>query len=181
MNQTEQQLTARLLDTATRETAFRELAYHYGKSLYWHIRRIVVGHDDAEDVLQNAFISIYRHINSIKDATRLRPWLYSIATREALQLLRKQTCVFQSIDTLDATLEDRLVTESHIDPESMEVLLQKAILQLPTKQRITFNMRYFDEMSYDEISQATGISVASLKTNYHYAVVKIKQYLKENS
>ncbi len=181
MNNNDRNLTARLRDKTTQESAFRELARDYGKPLYWHIRRIVVGHDDAEDALQNTFISIYRHIDKLADAEHLKAWVYRIATREALQILRRHTGLFQSIDTLEPVLTERLLAETSVDSEAAEVLFQQALLKLPTQQRIAFNMRYYDELSYEEIAEVTGKSVATLKTNYHYAVAKIKEYIHENT
>lgn len=181
MNNNDRNLTARLRDKTTQESAFRELARAYGKPLYWHIRRIVVGHDDAEDALQNTFISIYRHIDKLLEAEHLKAWMYQIATREALQILRHQTKLFQSIDSLEPVLAERLKAEATVDSDTVEMLFQQALLKLPTQQRIAFNMRYYDELSYEEIAQVTGKSVATLKTNYHYAVTKIKKYIEENT
>ena len=170
-----------LHDNARRDEGFRELMKQYGHKLYWHIRRIVVGHDDAEDVLQETCIKILNGIGSFKGDGSLLTWLYRIATNEALQHLRRQTRLFQSIDSLGDTLIDKLQAESAIDDKELVFLFQKALLTLPTQQRIAFNMRYYDEMSYDEIARVTGKSVAALKTNYHYAVQKVKDYITEHS
>ena len=168
-------------DPANRDEGFRLLMKQYGPALYWHIRRIVVGHDDAEDVVQETCLKVLNSIGSFRGDGTLLTWLYSIATNEALQHLRRQTHLFQSIDSLGETLTNKLQAESALDDNQMETLFQKALLTLPTQQRIAFNLRYYDELSYDEIARITGKNVNSLKTNYHYATQKVKNYIKEYS
>ena len=154
----------------------------YGKQLYWHIRRLVVSHDDAEDALQETFIKIFTKASSFRgDEDSLLSWFYQIATREALMCLRRRTHAFQSLDSLSGELSDLVVTESAPDADRSAVLFQQAILQLSTQQRVAFNLRYYDELPYDQISAITGKSEGSLRTNYHYAVDKIKEYLKEHT
>ena len=170
-----------LLDPDRREEGFRALLGQYGRRLYWHIRRIVVGHDDAEDVLQETCIKILNRIGSFNGESPLLTWLYRVATNEALMHLRRQTHLFQSIDTLQESLTACLQAETPMQSPEAEMLFQQALLTLPTQQRIAFNLRYYDEMGYDEISRITGKSVGTLKTNYHYATQKIKDYLKEHS
>ena len=170
-----------LLNPSQRDEGFRVLLKQYGRRLYWHIRRIVVGHDDAEDVLQEACIRILDRIDSFKGNGALMAWLYRIATNEALQHLRRQTHLFQSLDSLSDALTARLYAEASLDSDQAEVLFQQALLTLPTQQRIAFNLRYYDELSYDEISSITGKPVGALKTNYHYATQKVKNYIKEHS
>jgi len=170
-----------LQDPAHRDEGFRRLMKQYGHMLYWHIRRIVVGHDDAQDVIQETCIKVLNHIGSFSGKGTLVTWLYRIATNEALQHLRRQTHLFQSIDSLSETLTSKLLAEAALDAGELETLFQKALLTLPTQQRITFNMRYYDELSYEEIAAITGKNVQALKTNYHYATVKVKNYIKEHS
>ena len=170
-----------LIDPAQRERGFRELMRRYGEQLYWHIRRIVVGHDDAEDVLQETCIKIWSNIDSFRGEGKLTTWIYSIATREALTLLRRQTRLFQSIDDLGPALTSKLEAETPMDHEATEVLFQKALLTLPTQQRIAFNLRYYDELSYEEIARITGKNLNTLKTNYHFATEKIKKYIKQHT
>lgn len=177
----QKQLLGMLSDPAQREKGFRLLTKQYGSTLYWHIRRIVVGHDDAEDALQETFVKIYTSIDSYKGTGQLTSWMYRIATNEALSILRRQTHFFQSIDSLGETLTNKLESETALDGETAEVLFQKALLTLPTQQRIAFNMRYYDDMSYEEIANVTGKSVGTLKANYHYAVEKVKNYIKTYS
>ena len=170
-----------LLDPARQDEGFRALLQQYGRRLYWHIRRIVVGHDDAEDVLQDTCIRILDRIGTFKGDGPLMAWLYRIATNEALQHLRRQTHLFQSLDSLSDTLTARLQAEASIDADRAAVIFQQALLTLPTQQRIAFNLRYYDELSYDEISCITGKPVGALKTNYHYATQKVKNYIREHS
>lgn len=158
--------------------AFDQLVEQYGDRLYWHIRRIVVQHEEAEDVLQETFTRAYLSINDFRGETEssLTAWLYRIATTSAIRVLNKhKRSIFSSIDSVRS---DLLVTfEQEVDPSADEILvrLQRAILSLPTKQQIVFNMRYYDELSFEQIAQATGDSVSTLKTNYHYAVQRIKK------
>ena len=161
--------------------AFDLLIEQYGDRLYWHIRRIVVQHEEAEDVLQETFTRAYLSISGFRGETEssLTAWLYRIATTLSINVLRKRKKGFFS--SLDSVRGDLLATFEHeMEPSADEIVvrLQKAILALPTKQRLVFNMRYYDELSFEEISQATGHSVSTLKTNYHYAVQKIKEQVR---
>lgn len=175
---------ARLLrmlnDPHNREEGFRMLMKHFGKNLYWHIRRIVVSHDDTEDVFQEMCIKVFDSIGKFRGEADMKIWLYRIATNEAMQHLRRQKRWFQSLDTLSDTLQETLVAETPVDAVAAEVTFQRALLTLPTQQRMVFNLRYYDELSYEDISAITGKNVGTLKTNYHYAVEKIKEYIKKN-
>lgn len=165
----------------SKDLGFRMLLKQYGEALYWHIRRIVVGHEDAEDVMQETIINIHRHIEKFKGDSSLTTWIYRIATNESLRWLQKQSGWLRSIDNNNIALADKIMAENDIDAKATEVLFQKALLTLPTQQRIAFNMRYYDELSYEEIAKITGKKVNTLKTNYHFAAEKIKNYIKENS
>ena len=161
--------------------SFDRLIELYGDRLYWHIRRVVVSHEDAEDVLQETFVKAYTSIAEFRGDTEssLTAWLYRIATNIAIVALRKRKR--WALSPLDSIRGDLLATFEHeIEPSADEIVvrLQKAILALPTKQRLVFNMRYYDELSFEQISQATGQSVSTLKTNYHYAVQKIKEQVR---
>jgi len=175
----------RLLETLhnpqQREAGFRQLTSIYGEKLYWHIRRIVVGHDDAEDVLQETLIKVFSSLDSFRGDGKLSTWLYSIATREALTLLRRRTHLWQSIDDLAPALTSKMQVETELDSDSAEVLFQEALLTLPTQQRIAFNLRYYDELSYEEIARITGKNQNTLKVNYHLATEKIKTYIKQHT
>ncbi len=158
--------------------AFDTLIERYGDRLYWHIRRVVVQHEDAEDVLQETFTRAFISISDFRGEmeSSLIAWLYRIATTQAIKVLRRRKRGF--FTSLDSIRGDLLTTfEQEIEPSADEITvkLQKAILALPTKQRLVFNMRYYDELSFEQISQATGDSVSTLKTNYHYAVKKIRE------
>lgn len=169
-----------LRDSGSRDQAFTILSNRYGERLYWHIRRIVVGHADAEDVLQDTMLHILTSIDSFRGGSeQLCPWLYRIATNEALMFLRGRTHIFESIDALSDELVNTLVTENPMQEDTIELALQKAVLQLPTTQRLVFNLRYYDDLSYEEIGTITGKRVGTLKTNYHYAVDYIKQQIKD--
>ena len=170
-----------LHDPARRNEGFRMLMKQYGQALYWHIRRIVVAHDDAEDVMQETCIKVLNKIGSYKGDGPLSTWLYRVATNESLQHLRRETHLLQSIDSLSDSLVVKLRSEPLLDGSAAECLFQQALLSLPTQQRIAFNLRYYDELSYEEIARITGKSVNTLKTNYHYATQKIKSYIKENT
>ncbi|MDO4972368.1 MAG: RNA polymerase sigma factor [Bacteroidales bacterium] len=169
-------------EESTKESAFRTLVQTYGNRLYWHIRRIVVGHDDAEDVLQDSLIKVYAAIGDFNgDESQLQSWLYRIATNESLQLLRKKKHFFQSIDDLSPALTATLVAENAVNLHTAEMELHKAVLSLPTTQRLVFYMRYYDDLSYEEISVATGKSINTLKTNYHLASKTIQKHIKDIS
>lgn len=173
-------LVAMLKDPAQRNRAFSIFMKQYGRKLYWHIRRIVVDHDDAEDAMQETAICIFNNIGSFNGNSALGTWVYRIATNEALRILRRQTHVFQSVDALGETLAEKLESETDLDSNAVEVEFQKAVLQLPTQQRIAFNLRYYDDLPYEEIAKITGKNVNTLKTNYHFAVNKIKKTLTDN-
>ena len=172
----EENLIAQLRSNAVE--AFDLLIEQYGDRLYWHIRRIVVQNEEAEDVLQETFTQAYLSISRFRGETEssLTAWLYRIATTLSINVLRRRKRgIFSSLDSVRG---DLLATFEHeIEPSAEEIVvrLQKAILALPTKQRLVFNMRYYDELSFEEISKITGQSVSTLKTNYHYAVQKIKK------
>ena len=148
----------------------------YKEPIYWHIRRLVVSHEDAEDILQETFIQVYRYAGSFKGESKIYTWLYRIATNECSRHFRRNKNQMKN-----SGLAEKMVGElSGTDSENSDAILfkfQQAIMQLPERQRIVFNLRYYDELSYDDIGQILNSSVNSLKTNYHYASEKIKQYL----
>ena len=163
------------------ERAFRMIVDRYGSRLYWHIRRIVIIHDDADDVLQNTFINAWKNIDSFRFESSLLTWLWSIATNEALTLIRKkekQNSV--SLDDVDGFFAQSVEGSTYFDGDDVSARLQNAIMKLPEKQRLVFNMKYFDDMSYEEISGVTGTTVGALKASYHHAVKKIEKYLLDN-
>ncbi len=169
-----------LLDhETTLQKGFMLIMDLYSKPIYWHIRRLVVRHEDAEDVMQECFINVYKSIGGFKRESSLKTWIYRIATNEAIRHCKKQRLDTRSYDDSNR-LVNLFESEKEIDFESAEAALQKAILSLPEKQRVVFNLRYFDELNYEQIASITGSSVSTLKTNYHYASGKIKEYVQNN-
>ena len=159
---------------------FQLLMQKYKQPVYWHIRRLVVSHDDAQDATQEAFIRIFRSFGNFRDESSLRAWIFRIATNEALRLIetRKQGNV--SLDANDDAASG-ITAESYVDYTDLEaVKLQKAILALPVKQQTTFNLRYYDELSYEEIAEATGSTASSAKVNFHISKEKIIKYMNSN-
>ena len=172
-------LLKRFRDSSSRNMAFNELVNHYQERLYWHIRRIVIDHDDADDVLQNTFIKAFKNLDKFREDSQLFTWLYRIATNESLTFLKKKKKnVFVSMDEVSHQLSSTLESAPELSGDAIQLKLQRAILTLPAKQRLVFNMKYFDEMKYEEIAQVTGTSVGALKASYHHAVKKIEAYVK---
>lgn len=175
----DEQLLSLLNDQQSREQGFRLLLTNYQERLYWHIRRIVTEHDDANDVLQNTCIKIYKNIGSFEGNSKLYTWLYRIATNEALTFLKKnKKKPTHSLDNEDSGIGQNLKADSYFDGEQAQQLLNDALETLPDKQKLVFNMRYFDEMSYADISEALGTSVGALKASYHHAVKKIESHFR---
>lgn len=164
-----------------KERAFTEILAKYSERLYWHIRRLVISHDDTHDVLQNVSIKAWKGLEHFRAESNLYTWLYRIATNESLSFLdmlkRRQSLPF---DEHGAGLSNRLVAERGFDARKIEWRLQQAIQALPEKQRVVFNLRYYDEMPYEAMSEVTGTSVGALKASYHHAVKKIEAYFKES-
>ncbi len=157
---------------------FSLLVETYSQKLYWHIRRLVILHEDADDALQNTFINVWKNIGNFRNESSLYTWLYTIATNEALILInkrKKNSAV--SIDALEKYFASSHEGSSWFDGDGAQVKLQNAILQLPDKQRIVFNMRYFDDMTYEEMSRILKTSEGALKASYHHAVKKIEKIL----
>lgn len=173
-------LVEKLRQPGTRDAAFRELVVSYQERLYWHIRRIVLTHDDADDVLQETFIKVFRNIDGFRGNSKLYSWMYRIATNEALTFLKKHTHM-QGMDQegVHEHLIENLVADPYFDGDQAELQLQKALAALPEKQRLVFNMKYFQALKYDEISEILETSVGALKASYHLAVKKVRNHLKE--
>ena len=163
---------------ATRQRAFRELVDKYKERIYWHTRKIVIDHEDADDATQETFIKVYRGLKDFREASQLYTWIYRIATNESLNLLKKKKRHEASpLEDVYQALEQTIDSGHLISGEEIQLKLQKALLQLPEKQRLVFNMKYFDDLKYDEIAEITGTSVGGLKASYHLAVKKIETYL----
>jgi RNA polymerase sigma-70 factor (ECF subfamily) len=162
----------------TKEKAFTQIVKKYQERLYWHIRRLVVGHDNANDVLQNVFIRVWKGLENFREDSQLYTWLYRIATNESLSFLdqqKKKSSV--SLSDVESGLSNKVMAEEHFDASKMEWKLQLAIQQLPDKQRVVFTLRYYDEMPYEEMSQVLETSEGALKASYHHAVKKIEEYI----
>lgn len=149
----------------------------YQERLYWHVRKIVINHDDADDVLQNTFIKAWKGLEAFNGESKISTWLYRIATNESISFLRKKRATMVSIDSIEYQLSNQLSSDSMFDGDKIQLKLQKAILTLPEKQRIVFNMRYYDETPYEEMSEILETSVGALKASYHIAAKKIEDIL----
>ena len=177
----EETLVAQLKDKESQARAFEVLVNTYKERLYWHIRRIVLDHDDTDDVLQNTFIKVYRNIEGFKGESKLYSWLYRIATDESLSFLKtKSRKLGQSSEAVQEAMVNRLESDVYFEGDEIQLKLQQAIATLPEKQKLIFNMKYFDEMKYEEISEILDTSVGGLKASYHLAVKKIKSHLNED-
>ncbi len=163
------------------EEGLRLLMKKYGEPIYWYIRRIVVAHEDAEDALQETMINVFKYRNTYSRDFPLSSWLYKIASNEGLKILKRRAGFFLSVDDLGDSLKESVRAEADSNAEEALVLLQEAVAKLPTKQKLVFNLRYYENKSYEEIHQILGDSVNTLKTNYHYAVRKIKNYITDHS
>ena len=164
---------------ASRERAFRQLVETYQEKLYYHIRKLVIKHEDADDLLQDTFVKAYQHLHNFKGNSSLFTWLYRIATNEALGFLRKKkNKFFLPIHDYNAELKEQVSHNLSPDANEVELKLQQALLALPDKQRLVFNLRYYDEMPYEQIAEITQTSVGSLKASYHLAAKKVENFIK---
>lgn len=160
----------------TREKGFLLLVKKYQQRLYWHIRRMIIDHDDTDDVLQNTFIKVWKGISKFRSDSGLYTWLYRIATNEALSFIKKNKRM-QTQSLEESALRDQsyIDNETHYTGNEISLRLHKAVVSLPHKQQLVFNMKYFDELKYEEISEILGTSVGALKASYHLAVKKIEK------
>ena len=160
---------------------FRLLMASYKEPVYWHIRRLVVSHDDAQDAAQESFVRVFRSFSQYREENSFRAWIFRIATNEALRLLGKQKhATILSLDDVTADMLSAKADAYFDSSDEIAARLQKAILHLPAKQQLAFNLRYYDELSYDEIAEVAGSSIASAKVNYHLAKEKIIEYMNRN-
>lgn len=177
MQQDEQEIMNQLKDPKTRRKAFEQLVNQYSEQLYWQIRRIVLLHEDANDVLQNVFLKAWSKLDSFHQESKISTWLYRIALNESLDFMRrKKTQVISTDDEM--MVGSMLMADDYFNGTEAEAMLQEAIAQLPEVQRTVFNMRYFDDMKYSEISEILQTSEGSLKASYHIAVKKISEFFK---
>ena len=174
-------LIERLQDAQNKEQAFRELVSIYKERLYWHIRKIVISHDDADDVLQNTFIKIFKNIGTFKQESQLFSWMYRIATNESISFINKRARENNvDISEYQYSLVSNLDSDMMFSGEEIQHLLQKAIQTLPTKQQLVFNMKYFDSLKYRQIADILETSEGALKASYFHAVKKIEEFVKNN-
>ena len=164
----------------TSEKGLRGMMDAYQSRLYWHIRRLIVQHDLAQDVLQDTFIKAFQNFAQFKNDSQLYTWLYRIATNEALQQLAKMKKMQKADEDAEHHMQRLVADNAEHDAEEIQILLQKAIQTLPEKQKLVFNIRYYDELPFEEISKILEMSVSTCKTNYHYAKEKIENYIREN-
>ena len=162
-----------------RERAYTALIRKYQERIYWHIRRLVVDHDDANDVMQNVFIKVWNGLDNFKENSQIYTWLYRIATNESISFLelQKRKKADYSLSDMEGVLENKMRADKGFDAQKLEWKLQLAIQKLPEKQRIVFNLRYFDEMPYEEMSRILETSEGGLKASYHHAAKKIEEFI----
>lgn len=176
----DEQLLQLLKHKSTEEKGFRLVVLKYQERLYWQIRKIVPEHADANDVLQNCFVKLYRNIASFEGRSSLYTWLYRVATNEAITYVNKQKRhQANSIDNEELQLANTLHADTYFDGQEAQLLLQRAVAALPAKQRTVFEMRYYGEKSYQEMANELTTSVGALKASYHHAVKKIESYFRE--
>ncbi len=177
----EKEIIALLQEKDKQKEAFSRIVAQYSEQLYWQIRRMVLFHDDANDLLQNTFIKAWINIDYFRAEAKLSTWLYRIAMNECLTFLNKQRAASTvSIDDAESETIEKLEGDSYFSEDEAQRLLQRALLTLPEKQRMVFNLKYYQEMKYEEMSEIFGTSVGALKASYHHAVKKIEKFLKDS-
>lgn len=176
----EKALLKQLSDPSAKEAAYTLLVREYQEALYWQIRRMVLSHDDADDVLQNTFVKAWSAIDSFRGESRLQTWLFRIAINESLNFLSKKKQNL-SLDQAGLNMADMLASDCFFDGDEVQQQFQAAINTLPDKQRLVFNLKYFEEMKYEDMSDLLGTSIGALKASYHHAVKKISTFFKDNN
>ncbi|WP_286778241.1 MULTISPECIES: RNA polymerase sigma factor [Sphingobacterium] len=175
-------IIAKFAEESTREEAFRLLLKKYQQKIYWHVRRMVIDHDDADDVVQDIFVKVWKNLGNFREDSQLYTWLYRIATNECITFLnkKKQKQNVSLDDDTTAYLAETLADGNYFNGDKAQMKLQQALLTLPEKQKLVFNMKYFEDMKYEEISELLGTSVGALKASYHLAVKKIEAFFNNN-
>lgn len=164
-----------------RHYAFSLIVKKYQERIYWHVRKIVISHDDADDVVQNTFLKIWTGLDTFREDSKLFTWMYRIATNEALNFIKRNNKkILVPIDSTEQQLVHYLETDTYIDGDELQIKLQKAIISLPKKQKVVFNMKYFEDMKYEDMSEILGTSVGALKASFFHAVKKIEKYMADN-
>ena len=178
----DQEILVKFRDPAARNVAFNQLVRKYQSKVYWHVRKMVVDHDDADDLTQDVFIKVWNHLENFRQDASLFTWIYRIATNECLSFLSsKRRKFFLPLNDVGAELTAKIEADESLAGDEVELKLQKAILRLPDKQRLVFNLRYYDEMPYEQMAEVTGTSVGALKASYHHAAKKIEQYINDHA
>jgi RNA polymerase sigma-70 factor (ECF subfamily) len=181
LNQDDKELLIQFKETPNKEKAFTAIIKKYQERLYWHIRRMVVEHEDANDVLQNMFVKVWNGLANFREDSQLYTWLYKIATNESLTFLEQQKRRSSiSIDEEDTGLSNKVKASEGFDANRLEWKLQLAIQKLPEKQRIVFNLRYYDELPYEQMSKILDTSEGALKASYHHAAKKIEDFIRNH-
>jgi RNA polymerase sigma-70 factor (ECF subfamily) len=174
-------LIERLRQPESCRQAFNEIMRLYSEPLYWQIRRMVESHDDANDILQNTFLKAWQSVDGFRGDAKLSTWLYKIALNESITFLAKERKRLSlSIDDEEGHLVNLIESDEYVDGDELALKLRKAVASLPEKQRMVFNMKYYDEMKYEQMSEILGTSVGALKASYHLAVKKVEQYFADN-
>lgn len=176
----EKDIVRKLKEPKTQREAFSQLVQKFSEPLYWHIRRMVLSHDDTNDLLQNTFVKAWLNIGQFREESQISTWLYRIAINETLTFLNKRS-PFIPIDSLETSTIEELESDAFFNGDKAESDFQAALQKLPPKQRIVFNMKYYDDMKYEDISNILGTSVGALKASYHIAVKKIEDFLKNRN
>ena len=175
----DQDLLEKLSDPRSRNYGFNLLVGKYQQKVYWLIRKMVISHDDADDLTQEVFIKIHNKIHTFRHDSQLYTWIYRIATNECLNFLqRKRRRFFLPVGDVQGELIEKLTSSPHVSGDEIQLKLQQALLKLPDKQRLVFNMKYFDDLTYEQMSEITKTSIGALKASYHIAVKKIEDALK---
>lgn len=176
----DEELLSKISNPDTRNYGFNMLVREYQKRVYWHVRKMVIDHEDANDLTQEVFIKIHRYIDNFRQDSSLFTWIYRIATNECLSFLQKKKRRFLlPIGDVEGELSAKLEATPGLSADDIQLKLQKALLKLPDKQRLVFNMKYFEAMSYEQMSEVTDTSVGALKASYHHAVKKIEDFLSQ--
>lgn len=177
----DKEILEKFQDPDSRNLAFNQLVRKYQQKVYWHVRKMVIDHDDADDLTQEVFVKVWSNLGSFRKDSQLYTWMYRIATNECLNFLNaKKKRFFLPLHDVAAELADKLDASENFTGDEIQLKLQKALLRLPDKQRLVFNMKYYDDLKYEEISEILGTSVGALKASYHIAVKKIEEFLKND-
>jgi RNA polymerase sigma factor (sigma-70 family) len=172
------EILSKFQDERTRNEAFNLLLKKYQQKIYWHVRRMVIDHDDADDLVQDIFVKIWKNLPGFRSDAQLYTWMYRIATNECITFLNKKKQKNNiPLDDVSYELADTLADSTYLSGDKIQLKLQSALLTLPDKQRLVFNMKYYDDMKYEEMSEVLGTSVGALKASFHLAVKKIEAYL----